>query len=57
MARETMRAAPPLALADIKSQSEFALVLTRVDAAGLVQAVAVIDDQTLVDRAIRLAAG
>ena len=55
-AREKMRAAPPLALADIATSSEFALVLTRVDSAGLVQAVAVIEDPALVDRAIRHAA-
>jgi hypothetical protein len=55
-AREAMRAAPPLALADIATSSEFALVLTRVDSAGLIQAVAVIEDPALVDRAIRHAA-
>ena len=55
-AREKMRAAPPLALADIATSAEFALVLTRVDSAGLVQAVAVIEDPALVDRAIRHAA-
>jgi len=55
-AREAMRAAPPLALADITTSSEFALVLTRVDSAGLLQAVAVIEDAALVDRAIRHAA-
>ncbi|MEO5972048.1 MAG: hypothetical protein ABIP91_01625 [Sphingomicrobium sp.] len=55
-ARETMRAAPPLTLADIKTSAEFALVLTRVDSAGLIQAIAVIENPALVDRAIRLAA-
>ena len=57
VAREAMRAAPPLALADIKITSEFALVLTRVDSAGEHQAVALIEDSALVDRAIRFAAG
>ncbi len=55
-AREAMRAAPPLALADIATSSEFAVVLTRVDSAGLLQAVALIEDPALVDRAIRHAA-
>jgi hypothetical protein len=56
-ARDAMRAAPPLALADLMTASEFALVLTRVDASGELQAVALIEDPALVDRAIRLAAG
>ena len=55
-AREHMRAAPPLALADIQAAQEFALVLTRRDADGRLQAVALIEDEALVDRAIRRAA-
>jgi hypothetical protein len=55
-ARAAMRAAPPLALGEIRHVQEFALVLTRIGPDGVPQAVAMIEDATLVERAIRLAA-
>jgi len=55
-AREQLRAAPPLTLASIQTAQEFALVLTRRDVDGRLQAVALIEDEALVDRAIRRAA-
>ncbi|MEO7635206.1 MAG: hypothetical protein ABIS38_06120 [Sphingomicrobium sp.] len=55
-ARIKLRAAPPLALADIVPTQEFSLVLTRIGSDGRVQAVALIEDQALVERAVRHAA-
>jgi hypothetical protein len=56
-ARDKLRSAAPLQLGDIDSQGEFALVLTRRSGDGLHEAVAVVDDPALVERAIRSAAG
>ena len=55
-AREQLRSAGPLSLADIPSQEEFALVLTRRSGDGGHEAIAVVDDPALVERAIRKAA-
>ncbi len=55
-AREAMRAAPPLALSDMQTAQEFTLLLTRRGADGRLEAVALIEDPGLVDRAIRRAA-
>jgi hypothetical protein len=55
-ARAQLRAAPPIALADVPDAEEFALVLTRRGPDGRHEAVAVIDDEALVERAIRSAA-
>lgn len=52
-AREKLRTVPPLALDSIDSEEEFALVLTRRTSGGMHEAVAVVDDETLVERAIR----
>jgi hypothetical protein len=55
-ARDRLRSAAPVALADIDSSSEFALVVTRRNADGVHEVVALIDDESLIDRAIRRAA-
>jgi hypothetical protein len=52
-ARERLRAAAPVALESISSDEEFALVLTRRSQAGVHEAVAVVEDPALVERAIR----
>jgi hypothetical protein len=51
--RERLRSAGPLSLASIRSEEEFALVLTHRAAGGHHEAVAVVDDPVLVERAIR----
>ena len=55
-ARELLRDAQPLSLADLKADDEFALVLTRRSADGGLEPVAVVDDPAMVERAIRRAA-
>ena len=55
-ARERLRAADPLSLRSLSDDEEFCLVLTRRGADGEHQAVAVISDPALVERAIRQAA-
>ena len=54
-ARERLRSAAPVALDAIAGDEEFALVLTRRSVGGGHEAVAVIDDPALVERAIRRA--
>jgi hypothetical protein len=54
-ARERLRSALSVELGDIASHEEFALVLTRRSIGGTHEAVAVIDDPALVERAIRRA--
>ena len=56
MARAALRQADPIALADLPTNEEFALVLTRLGADGLYQPVAVIADDAMLERAIRRAA-
>ncbi len=56
-ARETLRAADPVALADLPTNGEFALVLTRRGVDGVHHPVAVVADDKMLDRAIRRAAG
>ena len=53
IARNRLRFAPPIALADLPGEPEFALVITRRGADGQHEAVAVVDDEGLLDRAIR----
>jgi len=55
-ARARLRAAAPLLLGDIAGNEEFALVLTRRRDDGGHEAVALVDDPALVERAIRRAA-
>ncbi|HEU5481470.1 MAG TPA: hypothetical protein VFU80_00040 [Sphingomicrobium sp.] len=52
-----LRTARAVSLEEIKSDEEFALVLTRRSSGGTHEAVALIDDPALVQRAIRRAAG
>ena len=52
-ARLKLRAAPAMSLGDLPSHEEFALVVTRRCADGSYEPVAVIDDEALVERAIR----
>ena len=54
-AKAKLRAAQPLALESISAESEFALVLARRRADGGVEAVAVVDDEAMVERAIKRA--
>jgi hypothetical protein len=55
-ARAALRAAVPIALADLATNGEFALVLTRRGADGVHHPVAVVADDKMLDRAIRRAA-
>jgi len=54
-ARAQLRSAPALSLANVPASDEFALVLTRRGADGTHEPVAVVDDEALVERAIRKA--
>ena len=56
-ARTRLRAARPLAIDAIRSDEEFALVLTRRCEGGQHEAIAVLDDPALVERAIRRVGG
>lgn len=53
IARARLRSAPTISLADVPAEEEFAIVLTRRGADGLHQPVAVVEDEALVERAIR----
>ena len=55
-ARARLRSAPAISLADVPAEEEFAVVVTRRGADGTHEAVAIIDDQALVERAIRRSA-
>lgn len=55
-ARALLRGAAPIALCDLPTNEEFALVLTRRGADGVHHPVAVIADDNMLDRAIRRAA-
>ena len=55
-ARLKLRSAAALSLADLPAQDEFALVVARKRSDGSYEAVAVVDDETLVEKAIRRAA-
>jgi hypothetical protein len=54
-ARAKLRAAPPISLAEVPAEEEFAVVVTRRGADGRHEAVAIINDEALIDRAIRRA--
>ena len=56
-ARAALRTAAPIALADLATNGEFALVLTRRGVDGVHYPVAVVADDKMLDRAIRRAAG
>jgi hypothetical protein len=53
IARARLRKAPTISLADVPAQEEFAVVITRRGANGTHEAVAIVDDEALVERAIR----
>ncbi|MCY7280533.1 MAG: hypothetical protein LH610_06485 [Sphingomonas bacterium] len=55
-ARAALRTVASIALADLPTNEEFALVLTRRGADGVHQAVAVVTDEKMLDRAIRRSA-
>ena len=56
IARARLRSAAAISLGDLPADEEFALVLTRRGPDGRHQAVAVVDDEALIERAIRRAA-
>ena len=55
-ARARLRSAPPISLAEVPADEEFAVVVTRRGADGTHEPVAIVDDEALVERAIRRAA-
>jgi hypothetical protein len=55
-ARQQLREVAPMPLSEIRTDDEFALVLTRRSADGGYQPVAVVDDPAMVEKAIRKAA-
>jgi hypothetical protein len=57
LGRAKLRNAPTIALGDLPVDDEFALVVTRRNAAGGHEAVALISDEAMLDRALRRAAG
>ena len=53
VARARLRNAAPISLADLPSADEFAVVVTRRGADGRHEPVAIVDDEALIERAIR----
>jgi hypothetical protein len=56
LARERLRSAAAMSLADVPAADEFAVVITRRGADGRHEAVAIVDDEALIERAIRRSA-
>lgn len=56
VARARLRTASAISLADVPAEEEFAVVVTRRGADGRHEPVAIVDDEALVERAIRRAA-
>jgi hypothetical protein len=56
VARARLRSAPAISLADFPADEEFALVVTRRRADGTHEPVAIVDDEALLERAIRRSA-
>ena len=54
--RTKLRAASAIALADLPTNQEFALVVTRRNAAGVHEVVALVSDEAMLDRALKRAA-
>ena len=54
-AKASLRAAAPIALETVSADSEFALVLARRRSDGGVEPVAVVDDEAMVEKAIKRA--
>ncbi|MDQ3078747.1 MAG: hypothetical protein M3R03_01955 [Pseudomonadota bacterium] len=57
LGKQALRSAPPIALADLPTNEEFALVLTRRNADGRHEVVQLVSDAAMLDRALRRAAG
>ena len=55
-ARARLRAAAPITLAEVPAEEEFAVVVTRRGSDGRHEPVAILDDEALIERAIRRAA-
>ena len=53
VARARLRSAPSITLADVPADEEFAVIVTRRSADGTHEPVAIVDDEALVERAIR----
>jgi hypothetical protein len=53
VARARLRSAPSISLADVPAEEEFAVVVTRRGTDGSHEAVAIVDDEALVERVIR----
>ena len=53
LARASLRTAPPISLAEVPAEEEFAVVVTRRGADGQHEVVAIVEDEKLVERAIR----
>ncbi|MDQ3143259.1 MAG: hypothetical protein M3Q57_00045 [Pseudomonadota bacterium] len=56
LGKTALRAAPPIALAELATNEEFALVLTRRNANGVHEVVELVADAALLERALRRAA-
>ena len=56
LGRAKLRQAKAMALADLPTNQEFALVVTRRNAAGVHEVVALVSDEAMLDRALRRAA-
>jgi hypothetical protein len=56
VARARLRSAAPISLADVPAEEEFVIVVTRRGADGRHEPVAIVEDEALVERAIRRAA-
>jgi hypothetical protein len=56
VARARLRAAPVISLAEVSADEEFAVIITRRGADGRHQPVAIVNDEALVERALRRAA-
>ena len=53
VARARLRSAPSISLADVPSGEEFAVIVTRRGADGTHEPVAIVEDEGLIERAIR----
>jgi hypothetical protein len=53
VARARLRSAPSISLADVPAKEEFAVIVTRRGADGTHEPVAIVEDEALVERAIR----
>jgi hypothetical protein len=56
VARARLRSAPVISLADVPAGEEFAVIVTRRGPDGTHEPVAIVDDEALIERAIRRSA-